>query len=59
MAIMILPNCRMSGMDGENGHKKVEIVDVYGKEEACEVIRRSLEDYKNHFEGLEDILSRV
>ena len=49
----------MPGMDGENGHKKVEIVDVYGKQEACEVIRRSLEDYKNHFEGLEDILSRV
>ena len=46
-------------MPGEDGQKKVEIVGVYGKEEAHEVIRRSLEDYKNHFEGLEDILSRV
>ena len=46
-------------MPGEECQHKVEITDVYGKEEAYEVIRRSLEDYKNHFEGLEDILSRV
>ena len=46
-------------MPGEEGQRKVEITHVYGKEEAYEVIRRSLEDYKNHFEGLEDILSRV
>ena len=46
-------------MPGEDGQRKVEITNIYGKEEAHEVIRRSLEDYKNHFEGLEDILSRV
>lgn len=46
-------------MPGEDGQNKVEITDVYGKDEAHEVIRRSLEDYKNHFESLEDILSRV
>ena len=46
-------------MPGDECQHKVEITDVYGKEEAYEVIRRSLEDYKNHFEGLEDILSRV
>ena len=46
-------------MPGEEGQRKVEITHVYGREEAYEVIRRSLEDYKNHFEGLEDILSRV
>ena len=36
--------------------KKVEIVATYGREEAYEVITRSLEDYKCHFEGLEEIL---
>ena len=44
-------------LPGEERH--TEIIDVYGKEEAYEVIRRSVEDYKNHFQGLEDILSRV
>ena len=46
-------------MPGEECQRKVEITNVYNREEAYEVIRRSLEDYKNHFEGLEDILSRV
>jgi len=44
-------------LPGEERH--TEIVHVYNKEEAYEVIRRSAEDYKNHFQGLEDILSRV
>ena len=39
--------------------RRTEITHVYNKEEASEVIRRSAEDYKNHFQGLEDILSRV
>ena len=39
--------------------KKVEIIDIYGKEEACEIINRSLEDYKCHFDSLDDILRRV
>jgi inorganic pyrophosphatase len=39
--------------------KKVEIIDTYGKEEACEIINRSLEDYKCHFDSLDDILRRV
>ncbi|MDR1756335.1 MAG: inorganic pyrophosphatase [Culturomica sp.] len=46
-------------MPGEQVQNKTEITDVYGVEEAYEVIRRSLEDYKNHFEGLEDILRKV
>lgn len=46
-------------MPGMDETKKIEITDVYGKEESYEVIRRSLEDYKNHFEGLEEILRRV
>lgn len=44
-------------LPGEERH--TEITHVYDKEEAYEVIRRSAEDYKNHFQGLEDILSRV
>ena len=44
-------------LPGEGRH--TEITHVYDKEEAYEVIRRSAEDYKNHFQGLEDILSRV
>ena len=44
-------------LPGEERRK--EITHVYNKEEAFEVIRRSAEDYKNHFQGLEDILSRV
>lgn len=39
--------------------KKVDIVATYGKEEAHEVIRRSIEDYKCHFDGLEEILRHV
>ena len=46
-------------MPGEGVQQKTEITDVYGREEACAVISRSLEDYKNHFEGLEDILRQV
>ena len=40
-------------------HKRVDIVATYGREEAYEVITRSLEDYKNHFESLEEILRHV
>ena len=37
----------------------VEITHIYGREEAYEVIRRSLEDYKDHFASLDDILKKV
>ncbi len=39
--------------------KHVEIIDIYGKEEAYDVINHSLEDYKNHFDGLDEILRHV
>ena len=39
--------------------RKVEIVATYGREEAYEVIRCSLEDYKSHFNSLEEILRHV
>lgn len=38
---------------------EVEITDVYGKEEAYEVINRSLKDYQNKFENLDHLLSVV
>ena len=49
----------MPASDEPAGKKSVEIVATYGREEAYEVIRRSLEDYKNHFESLEEILRHV
>jgi inorganic pyrophosphatase len=45
--------------DSEQRQRKVEIVATYGREESYEVIRRSLEDYKNHFQNLEEILRHV
>ena len=39
--------------------RKVEIVTTYGREQAHEVIRCSLEDYKSHFNSLEEILRHV
>ncbi len=45
--------------DSEQRQRKVEIVATYGREEAYEVIQRSLEDYKNHFQNLEEILRHV
>ena len=46
-------------MPDSESQKKVEITDVFGREEAYEVIQRSLEDYKNHFNGLDEILRHV
>ncbi len=37
----------------------VEITHVYGREEAMEVISRSLEDYTTRFENLDSLLSNV
>jgi len=39
--------------------KHVEITDVYSVDEAHEVIRRSMDDYKKKFEFLNDALSNV
>ncbi|MDB5281618.1 MAG: Inorganic diphosphatase [Bacteroidota bacterium] len=39
-------------MPGTNEKRQVEISAVYGREEAYEVIRRSLTDYKNRFYGV-------
>ncbi len=37
----------------------VEITHMYGREEALELIERSIEDYRKKFENLDNILSRV
>ncbi|MEZ5071887.1 MAG: hypothetical protein R2751_13240 [Bacteroidales bacterium] len=37
----------------------VEITHVYGREEAQEVINRSLADYHTRFENLDHLLSNV
>lgn len=39
--------------------RQAEITHVYGVEEAYEVIRRSMNDYKARFDNLEDILKHV
>lgn len=44
----------MPGLDSQ-----AEITHVYGVDEAHEVIRRSMDDYKARFENLEDILKHV
>ena len=37
--------------------RKIEITHVYGREEALEVTRRSMQDYQNRFGRLEEELS--
>jgi inorganic pyrophosphatase len=39
-------------MPGSTEKRMVEISAVYGRDEACEVIRRSINDYKNRFPDL-------
>ncbi len=38
---------------------KAEITHIYGRDEACEVVKLAIEDYKNRFENLNAILSNV
>ena len=50
----------MPASDRESdGVKTVEIVATYGREEAYEVINRTLEDYRDHFSSLEELLNHV
>lgn len=39
--------------------RECEITHIYGREEAHDVIRRSQEDYKKHFAGIEELLSQA
>jgi inorganic pyrophosphatase len=41
------------------GPRKVEISEVYGRDEAVEVLRRSIEDYRNSFGAPEEWLRRL
>jgi inorganic pyrophosphatase len=45
--------------DLPGNERDVEITDVFGKEEAHEIINRSLDDYHKRFESLDNILSSV
>lgn len=45
--------------DLPGNERDVEITDVFGKEEAHEIINRSLDDYHKRFESLDTILSSV
>lgn len=42
---------------GDGSPRRCEITHTYGREEALEVVRRSNEDYKELFSGLEDLLT--
>lgn len=44
-------------LPGKAGKAEVEITDTYGAEEAREIIKCSMEDYKNRFKNLETLLS--
>ncbi|NOX46335.1 MAG: inorganic pyrophosphatase [Chlorobi bacterium] len=45
--------------DLPGNERDVEITDVFGKEEAHEIINRSLDDYQKRFENLDNLLSSV
>ncbi len=45
--------------DLPGNERDVEITDVFGKEEAHEIINRSLDDYHKRFENLDNLLSSV
>jgi inorganic pyrophosphatase len=40
----------------QKGHHRMEITDVYGKEEAKEIIRLAQVDYDEHFSGIRELL---
>jgi inorganic pyrophosphatase len=42
---------------GEGVPRSCEITQVYGREEALEVVKRSHEDYNELFSGVEDLLT--
>jgi inorganic pyrophosphatase len=43
----------------DNNPADVEITHVYGREEAMDLIARSIEDYQTRFENLDNLLSNV
>lgn len=44
-------------LPGKKGKAEVEITHTYGAEEAKEVIKRSMEDYRSRFKNLENLLA--
>ena len=59
MVVARLKHYFLTYKDLPGNEADVEITDVFGKEEAHEIIRRSLDDYHKRFENLENLLSSV
>jgi inorganic pyrophosphatase len=56
----LAPDDTVAGAGGGGGERAITIEGVYGRDEAREIIRRSLEDYRNRFPDLKDqILSAL
>jgi len=59
LVIMRLKHYFLTYKDLPGKESDVEITDVYGVDEAYEVIKRSIADYHNKFEKLQSLLSNV
>ncbi len=59
MVVARLKHYFLTYKDLPGNEADVEITDVFGKEEAHEIIVRSLDDYHKRFENLENLLSSV
>jgi len=59
MVVARLKHYFLTYKDLPGNEADVEITDVFGKEEAHEIITRSLDDYHKRFENLENLLSSV
>ncbi len=59
MVVARLKHYFLTYKDLPGNEADVEITDVFGKEEAHEIITRSLDDYHKRFESLDTILSSV
>ncbi len=59
MVVARLKHYFLTYKDLPGNEADVEITDVFGKEEAHEIIIRSLDDYHKRFENLENLLSSV
>ena len=59
LVILRLKHYFLTYKDLPGKESDVEITDIYGAEEAYEVIKRSIKDYHNKFEKLQSLLSNV
>lgn len=59
MVVARLQHYFLTYKDLPGNERDVEITDVFGREEAHEIILRSLDDYQKRFESLDTVLSSV